>query len=109
MARLIWTPESRWWLREIHQYISRDSPTAAFKVVHGIYEKAHLPLTFPDIGHLYRPQKYPGVRLLLYGRYRIAYQQRRSPASRRRAAERGRARRRVARGQPLRLVGPLTE
>lgn len=76
MARLIWTPESRWWLREIHQYISRDSPSAAFKVVHGIYEKAHLPLTFPDIGHLYQPQKYPGVRLLLYGRYRIAYQRR---------------------------------
>ena len=33
MARLIWTPESRWWLHEIHEYISRDSPTAAEKVV----------------------------------------------------------------------------
>ena len=76
MARLIWTPESRWWLREIFEYISRDSPSAALKVVQGVYEKAHLPLTFPDIGHLYQPQKYPGVRLLLYGRYRIAYQRR---------------------------------
>jgi hypothetical protein len=28
VARLIWTPEARWWLREIHEYISRDSPTA---------------------------------------------------------------------------------
>jgi plasmid stabilization system protein ParE len=76
VARLIWTPEARWWLREIHQYISRDSPTAAYKVVHGIYEKAHLPLTFPDIGHLHQPEKYPGVRILLYGRYRIVYQRR---------------------------------
>jgi len=76
VARLIWTPESRWWLREIHQYISRDSPSAAYKVVHGIYEKAHLPLTFPDIGHLFQPEKYPGVRTLLYGRYRIVYQRR---------------------------------
>jgi toxin ParE1/3/4 len=58
------------------QYISRDSPTAAYKVVHGIYEKAHLPLTFPDIGHLHRPERYPGVRILLYGRYRIVYQRR---------------------------------
>jgi plasmid stabilization system protein ParE len=76
VAHLIWTPEARWWLREIHQYISRDSPTAAYKVVHGIYEKAHLPLTFPDIGHLHQPDTYPGVRILLYGRYRIAYQRR---------------------------------
>lgn len=76
MARLIWTPESRWWLREIHAYISRDSPAAAYKVVHGIYEKAHLPLAFPDIGHQYQPEKYPGVRILLYGRYRIVYQRR---------------------------------
>jgi plasmid stabilization system protein ParE len=37
VARLIWTPESRWWLREMD---------------------------------------YPGVRILLYGRYRIVYQRR---------------------------------
>ena len=47
-------------LREIYAYISRDSPGAAYKVVHGIYEKAHLPLAFPDIGHLYQPERYPG-------------------------------------------------
>ena len=45
-------------------------------MVHGIYEKAHLPLAFPDIGQLYEPEKYPGVRILLYGRYRIVYQRR---------------------------------
>jgi len=59
-------------VREIHRYISRDSPSAALRVVQGIYEKAHLPLTFPDVGQLYEPEKYPGVRLLLYRRYRIA-------------------------------------
>jgi len=74
VARLIWTPEARWWLREIHGFISRDSASAALQVVHGIYEKAHLPLTFPDVGHLYQPERYPGVRILLYGRYRIVYQ-----------------------------------
>jgi len=43
-------------------------------VVHGIWDKAHLPLMFPDIGHLHQPERYPGVRILLYGRYRIVYQ-----------------------------------
>jgi plasmid stabilization system protein ParE len=76
VARLIWTPESRWWLREIYTYISRDRPGAAYKVVHGIFEKAHLPLAFPDVGYQYQPEKYPGVRILLYGRYRIVYQRR---------------------------------
>ena len=76
MARLIWTPEARWWLREIYQYISRDSPRAAHKVVRGIWDKAHLPLRFPDVGQLHQPEKYPNVRILLYGRYRIVYQAR---------------------------------
>jgi len=60
----------------VYSYISRDSPGAADKVVHGIYEKAHLLLALPDIGHLYEPEKHPGVRILLYGRYRIVYQRR---------------------------------
>jgi len=34
---LIWTPEARWWLREIHEYISRERPEAAHKVVRGIF------------------------------------------------------------------------
>jgi plasmid stabilization system protein ParE len=36
----------------------------------------NLPLAFPDIGYQFQPQKYPGVRILLYGRYRIVYQRR---------------------------------
>ena len=43
-------------------------------MVRGIFEKAHLLLDFPEMGHLYQPRKYPGVRILLYGHYRIAYQ-----------------------------------
>jgi len=73
LARLIWTEESRRWLRDIHKYISRDSPEAARKVVRGIYDRAHLLLEFPEMGHQYQPRKFPRVRILLYGRYRILY------------------------------------
>jgi len=38
--------------------------------------RPHLPLALPDIGHLCEPEKHPGVRILLYGRYRIVYQRR---------------------------------
>ena len=71
--RLIWTPEARWWLREIYDYISRDRPDAAHKVVRGIFDRAHLLLEFPEMGHLHSPRRHPGVRILLYGKYRIAY------------------------------------
>ena len=45
--RLIWTPEARWWLREIYDYISRDRPDAAHKVVRGVFDRAHQLLEFP--------------------------------------------------------------
>ena len=73
MARLIWTQESRQWLRDIYEYIARDSAGAARKVVRGIFDRAHLLLEFPEMGHLYQPRKYPRVRILLYGHYRVLY------------------------------------
>lgn len=72
--RLIWTPEARWWLREIYDYIRQDSRERAFKVVRRIYEKAHILLDFPDLGHIYEPACEHNVRILIYGHYRIVYQ-----------------------------------
>lgn len=71
MARLVWTQEARWWLREIYTFIARDSQEAARRVVRGIYDRAHLLVEFPEMGYSYRRQ--PPVRVLLYGRYRIVY------------------------------------
>lgn len=73
MARLIWTQESRRWLRDIYEYIARDSQPAARKVVRGIFDRAHLLLEFSEMGHLYQPMKFPKVRILLYGHYRVLY------------------------------------
>lgn len=50
MARLIWTEESKWWLREIDAHVSRDKPEAARRVVCGSSQKAPLALEFPDAG-----------------------------------------------------------
>jgi len=73
MATLNWTEVALDWLEEIHAYIARDNPAAAARVVDGIYERAQILRTFPDIGaHLLQVVE-GEVRILLYGHYRIAY------------------------------------
>jgi plasmid stabilization system protein ParE len=39
VAEIVWTLEAARCLEEIHDYIAPDSPTAAHKVVTGIYDK----------------------------------------------------------------------
>jgi toxin ParE1/3/4 len=75
MAKLNWTAESERWLRDIHDYIANDNPTAAVAVVNGIYERAQLLEKFPAAGYRYEGVTVP-VRILLYGHYRIAYRER---------------------------------
>jgi toxin ParE1/3/4 len=71
VAEIIWTAEAQRWLQEIYDYIAEDNETAAYRTVRGIYERAQILLTFPEIGYRYRDR--PDVRVLLYGHYRIAY------------------------------------
>ena len=73
MAEIRWTEEAHRWLRDIYDYIAADNPDAARKVVAGIYEKAQVLRSFPEIGHRYRAESEGEVRILLYGHYRIAY------------------------------------
>jgi len=73
MAQLKWTQEAHRWLRDIHDYIAQDNPVAAERVVMGIFEKAQLLTSFPEIGYFYRRESEGEVRVLLYGHYRIAY------------------------------------
>lgn len=56
MAKIIWTDEAERWLKDIHDYIAIDNPTAAFTVVEGIYERAQILAKFPEIGHKYRSE-----------------------------------------------------
>ncbi|MEN8233048.1 MAG: type II toxin-antitoxin system RelE/ParE family toxin [Thermodesulfobacteriota bacterium] len=73
MAEIRWSHEAAQWLQEIFEYIAQDNPTAAGKVVSGIYEKAQLLSDFPEIGYKYRDEPEGEIRILLYGHYRIAY------------------------------------
>jgi toxin ParE1/3/4 len=71
VAKLRWTAEAVRWLQEIHDYIARENPDAAHRTVTGIRERAQVLLTFPDIAPRYQGDQ--RVRLLVEGRYRIAY------------------------------------
>jgi len=73
MAKIRWTSEAQAWLKDIHDYIAEDNPSAAAGVVQGIYEKAQTLRQFPDIGYVYRIEREGEIRILLYGHYRIAY------------------------------------
>ena len=73
MAEIRWSHEADQWLKEIYEYIAQDNPTAAGKVLSGIYEKAQLLSDFPEIGYKYREEEEGEIRILLYGHYRIAY------------------------------------
>lgn len=56
MAKIRWAREAEQWLREIYEYIAKDNPSAAGKVVSGIYDKAQLLSDFPQLGHKYREE-----------------------------------------------------
>jgi len=73
MAEIRWTEEAANWLKEIHDYIAQDSPSAAAKVISSIYENVQLLKSFPELGHKYRSEPEGDIRILLYGHYRIAY------------------------------------
>ena len=73
MAEIRWTFEAETWLKDIYNYIAHDNPSAAAKVVEGIYEKAQLLKEYPEIGYKYRSEPEGEIRILLYGHYRIAY------------------------------------
>ncbi len=56
MAKIRWSNEAEQWLGEIYQYIAKDNPSAAEKVVSGIYDKAHFLSDFHQLGHKYRDE-----------------------------------------------------
>ncbi|NOY43550.1 MAG: type II toxin-antitoxin system RelE/ParE family toxin [Planctomycetes bacterium] len=73
MAKIIWTNEAASRLEDIHDYIASENPSAAHKVVCGIYEKIQLLRSHPRLGQRYEPITDREVREVLYGHYRIAY------------------------------------
>jgi toxin ParE1/3/4 len=73
MAEIRWTEEAVKRLQHIFEYISEDNPEAAHQVVKGLYDKVQILKVFPKIGHKYREESESGIRILMYGHYKIAY------------------------------------
>ena len=73
MAEIKWTKEAEVWLKEINDYIARDNPTAAQKIMGEIYQKVQVLKRLPEVGYRYLRYPEQNVRILLYGHYRIAY------------------------------------
>ncbi|MCB9953844.1 MAG: type II toxin-antitoxin system RelE/ParE family toxin [Planctomycetaceae bacterium] len=73
MAEVVWTLEAARCLEDIHDYIAADNPSAADRVVTGIYEKVQLIGAHPRLGQRYEPIADREVRQTIYGHYRIAY------------------------------------
>ncbi len=72
MAEIRWSHEAERWLDDIFEYVAAENPDAAARTVLGIYERAQVLATHPEIGHRYLLASRT-VRILLYGHYRIAY------------------------------------
>ena len=72
MAEITWTAEAQRWLEDIFEYIAADNRLAAASTVQGIYDRAQVLVSFPEMGHRYWVLS-RNVRILLYGHYRIAY------------------------------------
>ena len=53
MAKITWAFEAEQWLKDIHDYIAKDNPKAAVRVVDGIYDRVQMLKDNPHIGHLY--------------------------------------------------------
>ena len=73
MAGIRWTSEAQVWLKDIYEYIAGDNPSAAARVIEGIYGRVQVLRQFPAIGYRYRVEAEGEIRILLYGHYRIAY------------------------------------
>lgn len=73
MAEVTWTIEAKDCLEQIYEYIAEDNPTAANRVVSGIYDKVQMLTRQPLIGHRYEVIVDREVREILYGHYRIPY------------------------------------
>jgi len=73
MAEINWTLEAEKWLKDIHDYIALDNPSAAKRVIKGIYGKTQVLKKYPEIGHKFYSDYSEDIRVLLYGHYRIVY------------------------------------
>ena len=73
MSRIRWTPQAGDDLAGIHEYLSRDSSSAALAVVARVFAAIEQLESFPQSGHVVPEFARPDLRELIRGQYRIVY------------------------------------
>ena len=74
MAKIVWTEQSDFELKDIFDYISKDSKKYAANPVKRIKEKALILKTLPESGRIVPGLGIREIRELIEGNYRIVYQ-----------------------------------
>ena len=80
MVRLVWAQPALDDLREIHDYIARDSPSYAQRTVERITETAGRLKQFPQLGQVLYELPESGYRQFVVAPYRLIYRQDTAPA-----------------------------
>ncbi len=73
MAEIVWTKRAKEDLKEIVEYIARDSPAYAQSFALRLSRKIELLSRFPRSGHVIPEDPSSGTRELIVGSYRIIY------------------------------------
>ena len=73
MVQIEWTERSLEDLKEIHDYIARDSKSYANLFIKKIYNTVQKLKEFPNIGRIVPEVNIPTVREIIFQNYRIIY------------------------------------
>ncbi len=71
--KLIWTKEALLQLAEIEEFIAKDNPKTAEKLINYLTEHNHYILQNPNIGRVVPEIKDSNIRELIVKKYRIVY------------------------------------
>ena len=73
MVKIVWTEFSVDDLKEIHDYISKNTPRFAIITVNKIYQRAEIIISNPYVGRIVPEINNEQVRELIIGNYRLIY------------------------------------
>jgi plasmid stabilization system protein ParE len=71
MARVVFTQTAKQHLREISEYIARDSPSAAKAIVRPLRSEAGRLARYPEMGRIVPEYDDPSIRELIVSPYRL--------------------------------------
>jgi toxin ParE1/3/4 len=71
---IIWTLPAKYDLRDIHEYISKESTFYAHKVIDTIIESVDPLIEFPKMGKIVPEINEPNIREILVYSYRVIYE-----------------------------------